>query len=616
MKMPSLSKDAMLGFLLQHGEKIVVAAVAALAMGLAWGGINAVRFESVTPDKRPEALANHATRTLTHIDREKKAPPDVAPKTPRLTKVVEPWHAPQIAPPPEMALLDRPLFEELARRTKPNVFPVEELTAVGGIAVLAVKDRGDAGFDRPVERPVERPKKPKGGRAGKKQEEPLEPMPGFDGVMGPPMTGDGTAPMPNGQIVPYVVVTGLIPVAKQVGDYQQRFQSTSLRDEKRDSPLWSDYLVERTVVVPGGRENWERIDLKAVAKRARDQWAGVQGEPLPTEFLLAAEQHPGSGGIGYCAPLPQLAMEGWGPESIHPWFRTELDRLRAEREAEEKAARERVDVGPEQITEPGFESPLAERPGDELLPADDRLALGGVDGLGKPVNDLEYRLFRFVDTTVEPGKTYRYRVRLSVWNPNYNVPAQHLADAALAKDLKLPSQPSNVTDPVTIPGPVRVLVRTLPKDDMKRFKPGMAEVLVLGPDDRTGNYSLRGVITDIGGFVNVDRKLNKTGDQRTRGEEIFTDSVVVDVAGRQENREDLKTPKNAGPPEPLELLVMRADGGFDLVSAAASEEAVSRYLPTLPAEPKAAKKTDEEPAAGPEPGLPFSFPGVGPRSAP
>lgn len=623
MKMPSFSREAAVDFLLQHGEKIVVSVVALLAMGLAWGGIDAIRTQTVTAAKRPEALSRQAQNTLQHIDREKQPPDDVAPKTPSLTKIVEPWRSPQIVAAPEMALLDRPLFEELGKRTKPDVFPIEDLQATAGIAVLAAKNPAGGGMPGRGPEP-EKPKAKTGRSKGKKgaADDDLSagPPPGFGGGMGfgggPTPAGDGTMTMPPGAIVPYVVVTGLIPVAKQTADYAQRFRATSFSEPKRDSPLWSDYLVERSTVVPGGRETWERIDLKAVAKRARDQWAGVHGEQLPTEFVLGPDQTPGLGAVGYCSPLPQLAMEGWGPEAIHPWFLRELDRLRAERaKAEKEAADRAASGGGPQPEDAGFQSPLAEQPagvgpGGPLPPG------MPLDPMGRPVNDVEYRLFRFVDTAVEPGKSYRYRVRLSVWNPNYNVPGQHLADAALAKDPKLPSQPSSATQAVTVPGPVRVLVRTLPKADMRRYKPGMAEVLVLGPDDRTGNYALRSVITDLGGFVNVDRKLNKTGDQRVRGEEIFTNGVLVDMVGRQENREDLKTPKTPGPPEPLELIVMREDGSLDMVTAADSEPAIRRYSVTLPAadEAKPGAKAAEEPPPGVGPSeTPFTFPGIGPR---
>jgi hypothetical protein len=69
----------------------------------------------------------------------------------------------------------------------------------------------------------------------------------------------------------------------------------------------------------------------------------------------------------------------------------------------------------------------------------------------------------------------------------------------------------------------------------------------------------------------------------------------------------MKLPKNALPPEPLELILMREDGGFDLVTAAESEGVVTRYAPTLP--DAAAKPVDAAPAVTPQP----LFPGSRPR---
>jgi hypothetical protein len=555
MKLPNLSTDAVLDLLLRHVEKIVVLVVAVLAMGLAWGGIETLRTQTVTSDRRPDALAAHARRTLEHIDREKQPPDSVVPKPQSLTKLMEPWRASQVAPPPEMALLDSPVSDELGRRTKPVVFPIENLHAEAGVAVLKAKAPVVAGAA--AEPPKPEPAKPtaRKGRGETQRAEGQAPAaPPQQAAAGP--VADAAAPLPPGRIAAYVVVTGLIPLAKQATDYAQRFASTSLRDPKRDKPLWSDYVVERSTVVPGGRETWERVDLKAAAEQVRE-WAGLHADTMPPDFLLAADRYSGVP-IGYCWALPQLANEGWGAEALHPFFRDELERRRGA-------------------------------------------------AANAPPQTLDYRLFRFVDFSVESGKAYRYRVSLKLWNPNWNVPDQHLAEATLAKDQKLFSEPSQATAAVIVPSPASVLVRTLPKADMRRFKPGTVEVLVLGPDDRSGNYALRSVITDIGGFANVDRKLNKPGDVRTRGEEIFTGRLVVDAVGRQENRADMKLPKNALPPEPLELILMREDGGFDLVTAAESEGVVTRYAPTLP--DAAAKPVDAAPAVTPQP----LFPGSRPR---
>jgi hypothetical protein len=224
-----------------------------------------------------------------------------------------------------------------------------------------------------------------------------------------------------------------------------------------------------------------------------------------------------------------------------------------------------------------------------------------LDAAGRPIADLDYRLFRFVDTTVEIGKAYRYRVRLSLWNPNYKLPTQYLSQAALAKDAKLPSQTSNVTEPVRVPGTTSLAVRPLQKADTKKFKPGMMEVLVLAEDSATQSYTLRSLVTEIGGFANIDKRLNRPAETRVRGADIDTNSVLVDMRGRQENRAEARAAKPTPPPEPLEMLFLREDGSFEMASAADSQLLVDRYIGTLPAmqEQKPDRDEPEQPAANP-----------------
>ncbi|MEI7780594.1 MAG: hypothetical protein WCJ18_01555, partial [Planctomycetota bacterium] len=548
MKRPSISfnKEAILDFLLKHGEKIVVAVFGVLACGMVWGGIDAVRTKPPGRDQLPAAILEKAGRTSNHI-LSAKHPPAEAVKNAELVKLIDPWRAPELADPPAVTLLDKPLFEEKSKRTKPEIFPIENLRAVAGVTLFPVQenavgvgDRNPIDVDAPP-KPAKPPKRARGRQAG--PDGAGFPLP--DALPPDPAAQFGAGQPPGaarGRLVPYCIVTGLIPVAKQFGDYAQRFAEAGFRDPKRDQPLWSEYLVERSVVVPGGREVWEKIDMKAVVKRAQKDWTAVQGEQLPPGFLLAAEQNPGAGAVGYCGPLPQLAGDPWGPESMHPWFVEQTKKFIAEQAAAAKRAEEQVDspaAGQNPIGGPDFQSPLdgqqpgmlsgaAIGPGGPGGPIGPGMAL---DAQGRPIVDLEYKLFRFVDTNVEIGKSYRYRVRLSVWNPNYNLASQYLAEAALAKDAKLPSQPSNVTDPVTVPGTTNMVVRVLRKAESKRFKPGMAEVLVLAEDSDSGNYSLRSLITEIGGLANIDKKLNRPAETRVRGPDIVTNSLLVDMRG-------------------------------------------------------------------------------------
>ena len=62
-----------------------------------------------------------------------------------------------------------------------------------------------------------------------------------------------------------------------------------------------------------------------------------------------------------------------------------------------------------------------------------------------------------MDYSVKPGKHYVYRVRLALKNPNYQVPANQLADPKLAKNQFLITKWSDPTSVIAVPRDTRVL---------------------------------------------------------------------------------------------------------------------------------------------------------------
>lgn len=634
MKRPSISldKDAVVQFLLDHGEKIGVGIVAILACLLAWGGVSAIQTKSAGKEQQPAVIEEQATRAATHIQAVKQ-PPAEERRDVKLTELVEPWRKPEVPQPPPVAMLNKPLFEEKTRRSKPEVFPIEELRAVAGIAVMPERAAEAAGRTADIDSPDDADGK--GGTKRRRKDRPAEQPgaglpPGFaefgPGMMPPDFMLPGAmqpgAAAAKGRLIPYCVVTGLIPVAKQAGEYEERFAQAGFRDPRRDLPSWSEYLVERAVVGANGREEWKKVDLKQFYTDAGKQWAGVQPDPLPPGFMLGGEQNPGAA-FGYCSPLPLLVGDPWGFEALHPWVVRKLEeQIEDQKRLAAEQAEQAATVLPGQQPGAGFggAGPGFGPGGPGFGPGEtmpDMMGPGAMgpgamapgamlDATGRPILPVEYRLFRFVDTSVEPGKTYRYRVRLSLWNPNYDLDPRYLTEAALAKDVKIASTASNTTEPVTIPRSQALLVRSLRKAESKRFKPGMFEVLVLDKASDTGNYALRSLVTEPGGLVNVDKKLNKPGNTRARGEDAFTDAVLVDVRGKQEDRVETRVGKGSPPPEPLEMLFLARDGTFKTASAAGSQARVDRYIGTLPAaeEPKGGRDKPQPP--GPE--NPFGSP--------
>jgi hypothetical protein len=131
-------------------------------------------------------------------------------------------------------------------------------------------------------------------------------------------------------------------------------------------------------------------------------------------------------------------------------------------------------------------------------------------------------------------------------------------------------------------------------------------VLVLDESRATGSYSLRSVLTEMGGFANVEDPAAKAGDrggeQRGRGEPVATGRVLIDVFGAQVDPADMPSQRGTKPEaaarggltEPLEMMFLRPDGGVELASAAEAQPLVRRYRETLLSAVK------DQPAAGPE----------------
>ena len=85
-----------------------------------------------------------------------------------------------------------------------------------------------------------------------------------------------------------------------------------------------------------------------------------------------------------------------------------------------------------------------------------------------------YRLFRFFDFTVEPGKQYRYRVQLWWSNPNYGIPRQFLANADDSKETWVKTEWSLPTEPVAVPRDARVLAGEINARHLEKCKVGIA----------------------------------------------------------------------------------------------------------------------------------------------
>lgn len=650
MKAPSVKFDptAIGMFFLAHGEKIAVAIVSVVALLLAWGGVQAVRGRSVTTDRRPDVIVQEATRAEAHMVKDKAVPEAMVVATTSLATDLEPWRSPKIEAPPTLALLDRPLFDAESKRSQPDILPVEDLMVSTGLVVLPQRmvPGADGGFPGTAESPQfpgapEQPAAETPGRRGRNLRKPPQQtsestLPPGSPDMGMMMAGQA---LPGKvKVVPYAIVMGLIPARKQFEEYRRRFGTATFQDPRRDTPLWSDYEIDRSVVAPDGTDDWAPLDLSKVAAAQMAEWTGVAQDLVPPLFMLGADEavlNRAATPFPFCGPLPQRMDGAWGDEVVHPWIvRTAQEMMEQQRAAAVPATNAPQGQGPIDVFQGaggGFGPGGYGSPGGSMMPPPGMMSGPGMmsdpgmmsgsgmmdGGMGMAANAMakrpENRLFRFVDTTVEPGKRYRYRVRLKVWNPNWSPnPEQmrpHVADFSITKEQRIGSPDSAVSSIARVPETTSLLLAMLPDTERKRLKikPGTFEILVKATTEKTGDFTLRSVLSDIGGFANVDSRLNKTGDVRSRGDDVTTGLLLLDAVGEQGDSAEGPAAKRAkSPPEPFEMLFTRDDGTFELVSAADSQPSFVRYRQTLPD----GEDTRRGPAAQQTPGSPYGSPAM------
>ena len=612
MALPKLSAEKILSLVVQHGEKALLALALLCSLPLAWGGLRALQKDRLPDNLSPKELSDRAAQASRRIEQDvaddQKKPLRDALKGPDLNAIttLESWRVQELAAGPQNLGLDRPLRGDLRKRGTPTIFPLEQVMAVAGMAAIAKQEMIGAGGDFA-------PFNPSGDPTG---------------------TGTPTAIVssPPAELMPYAIVSGLIPYKKQVQEYEARYAATSFTDPARDLPIWRDVEVERQEVTPDGDGEWQKLAIDEAIKLWGKSWTGLAQDPLPEEFKIGAQEFyrpdPAPQEVNFFySPLPTLAerptlsgaagptmtMGGptWGLSVLHPWAIQEMKTLLANSTEPGMqgpagfgfpTAQDPQMGGPNdpRSTGPFADSQLSQPEDDPDATRDDPALTGmGPDGT---LNPLTYRVFRFIDVTVKPGKSYRYRLTSRLWNPNYRVSQKYLEDPKQAQVESLSSaNPTATEKPVRIPSTTRVLIRLVTKDEKKRGGLGSSEELLVldqneGVEDKpgSGNYELHATEATIGQLIaskkgsrRVEVGMNAQGrpkKEKYPARDVTTDFTLLGIAGEQELEEKEKKRVTRGftPPPPLEALLVDSAGNLEHVTAVNSSQLVQDYLQSLP----------------------------------
>jgi hypothetical protein len=404
-----LDQKAIQQFFIDHVDKMVLAGFVVCFLAVAYNALNRKGFEvtgHTRQDSQPKNLEDVVAAAKDKISQPYK------PKTAYENLVDEFKYEKQIVEsrgrvdPRQYAFvtqLTMPIVPTAILRGAPKVLPVERLVAIAG--------RG----------PV---------------------VAGGQGIGGGADTGV------HGQR--WILVKGLVPIAKQIEEYERCFANATNRTQQ-DSPTYVGFLVERTDVTQAGAEQPVKFFTASAKGAAGEPGAAAQAgeEIVDRRFTDPAVTR----------PLPQVADWSWGSEAA---YAPEIPML-------DKAV---VGGGPVPVgTQPPPRIPGGRQPhgGAGILPHGGSLAVGGSAGYSPrgsagypprpapvrpppkvpggeepggdpfdpkanppaaavaanpqlaPDKEPDYWLFRFFDYSVQPGKQYRYRVFLLLENPNYGL---------------------------------------------------------------------------------------------------------------------------------------------------------------------------------------------------
>jgi hypothetical protein len=239
----------------------------------------------------------------------------------------------------------------------------------------------------------------------------------------------------------WICLVGALPYWKQLNEYQTTFRDASQYDVRRDYPRYDLPRIERAEVRGSDVGEWQELDVVSAAEDF-DKWAAEYPEVIDPRFVDPT----------LTEPLPPLMFANHDKEKVnHPLTKVaEQKQIVAETVKKGRrhsfgaggtarnrnAAQSNMQGGPMQAANP-YGGPGAGGPG-----------VGGPGGSTGPL--VEHRLFRFFDFTVEPNKTYRYRVKLVLWNPNAGVPTRYLENYDFANGLTREADWSEPSPPIPV----------------------------------------------------------------------------------------------------------------------------------------------------------------------
>jgi hypothetical protein len=532
----SFDKKSIVNFFLEHAEKVLLGLFILVFATIIYGAV--MRREKFDQDplqlvakskSTQRSLEGERPEKLKDLLKEQQARDDKGDYKKVADKITDFNKKGISVKPYECAVaLDKPLFGQKGKRGQPELIGAEELRAAADFGVFLLNEK-TASDDAP--------------RAAA----PAAPAirPGRD----PRLSGGGMRVAGNSTLrgKHWVVITGLVPVAGQAEAYRNAFRDAVAYDPANDDvPAYVDYYVERAEInSPADEKNptWtQKFNSVDAVKDATQDWSQQMPDVVENRYIDPI----------LTFPLGPLQNRTWGENVAHP---KEIPLLNLYDTPGVAAEGENAGDGRDG-------NPVATRPQNVQM-RDPRLMQGRPDKrTGHDSGSVEYKLLRFFDFSVEPGKSYIYRVSLDLKNPNYGVDAGKLEEAEFAKNKNRSTPVSQPTNHIDVPKDTQVLVGAAKSDDLL---PGKFPVVLLTwaqKSGRTGYCAIPNV--DHGQVLNVmnekvvpvtiESPTAAPSDTEDIKADFITDATVLDMDGGKRLTGKGKLT------EPREMLLMVLNG--------------------------------------------------------
>lgn len=247
----------------------------------------------------------------------------------------------------------------------------------------------------------------------------------------------------------FIAVRGVFPIRNQQLELLKAMKSKQMAQKVQMDTLFSHAILERKTAIPGKDPwsgTWERVSDE-FHKDIIDHSIGFEPERV-NQLIISGD---------FTMPLPKRVRGSWGNYATHPLvenyklsdeeisYQMELIENVVQKQLEEYKAEQQAKLnkkgwGNKQTNyAPALRSAARDAGGtDSFIES----IAGKTDSEQKDLIKARLRelataesnllLFRYFDFSVEPGKVYKYRVRLIVNNPNYREELHRVASPEIA----------------------------------------------------------------------------------------------------------------------------------------------------------------------------------------